>query len=316
MSHYGVNAIVPKTLIQYLVPLGRRARATSARSARRRCSTHPRAPRSARSWCPRASGDGDEPDAAHRGRRRPLRAAGLLPVLRRCASATGRRRSRTWRYAPWRDRRRGAWPDVPADAPPRVRPRRDQAAGCACSCYRFFRPASSSGSACPTARRSAPAARCRRAATGARRATARPRRRGSPSSTPWSASSRRPAERRLEVVGGRVLRLVEHDRVGAGHVDEGREPEPPVGDRGRSKVAPLASSSARVASRSSHISESSWCRGRGVLAALPHGGGRVHAHLARAAPEDEPAPAGVRVLDVGHPSTSRRKARVAGGSSE
>src|SRR4029077_11838144 len=85
---------------------------------------------------------------------------------------------------------------------------------------------------------------------------------------------------------------------------------------GPSKVAPLASSSARVASRSSHISESSWCRGEEcsrpshtvVVGCTPTSLGPL---LKMSQPPPE---AGSSTL--GHPSTSRRKARVAGGSSE
>ena len=120
---------------------------------------------------------------------------------------------------------------------------------------------------------------------------------------------------RSEVVGGRVLRLVEHDRVGAGHVDEGREPEPRSA-MGPANVAPLASSSARVASRSSHISESSWCRGEEcsrpshtvVVGCTPTSLGPLR-KMSQPPPESGSS-------TFGHPSTSRRKARVAGGSSE
>ena len=171
MCHYNVNAGVPKTLIQHLIRwvIGSgqfdadvddmleailehrdlaRAGAGRGRARRRRAPRRRSAPTSCRtSTC-----------------------------STRCATASGRRRSPSWRCTPGATSTSGAWPPgFPAGAPARLRPRRRSGNGWRCSCSASSASASSSARRCRTARRSRPAARCRRAATGARRRTATPR---------------------------------------------------------------------------------------------------------------------------------------------
>ena len=81
MSHYNVNASVPKTLIQHLirwvigtdaVRRGDRARFCSRSSTRR----------SRPSWCRTSSDDARQAGAEHRGKDRAVRAAGFQSLLR------------------------------------------------------------------------------------------------------------------------------------------------------------------------------------------------------------------------------------------
>ena len=171
MSHYNVNASVPKTLIQHLIRWLVRTRQFDdatlavARPHRRRRASRP-------SWCPVRS---DAPDAVVRGRGRTVRAAGfqsLLPEPLRVPAEQGRFPrleclARPQGAASGRTRSRS--PSVASTTC------RRSAAGSRCSCCASSRPASSSAPPCPTGRKSARAARCRREATGARRAIRQPR---------------------------------------------------------------------------------------------------------------------------------------------
>ena len=186
MSHYGVNASVPEDADPVPDPLGRRARAASAPRRPRRARVDPRHRDLARARAPRRRRRRDEPAPAQRGRRRPVRAAGLPPLPRaalRLPAVEGRvpRPPRVGR-----PRRRATGPHR--------EPTRRATSTTSPTIWHWLRvfltassrPASSSARRCPTGRRSAPAARCRRAATGARRATRRPRS-GSTSWTPLEA---------------------------------------------------------------------------------------------------------------------------------
>ena len=161
MSHYNVNAGVPKTLIQHLIRW-----IVAQRAVRDRCWR--RWTRSSRTeispeLIPPAEGEAPQ---APRRRSAPTRCR-ISTSTTRCATASARRRSRSWRCRPGR-RRRGDWPPP---FPPRrrtLRPRHDR--HWLGVFLPLLRAASSSVRPCRTGRRSAPAARSRRAATGARRA--------------------------------------------------------------------------------------------------------------------------------------------------
>ena len=174
MSHYNVNASVPKTLIQYLIrwvidtrPVRRRDRRGAAVASWTR--------RSRPSWCRTTEATTRRAGAEHAGEDRPVRAAGLQLYY---ITRYGFRPSKVAFLAhhAWGDRARGALAatccrrrSATSTTWPRSR------SGWRSSCTASSRSASSSARRCPTARRSAPAARSRRAATGARPAT--PRRR-------------------------------------------------------------------------------------------------------------------------------------------
>ena len=161
MSHYGVNAGVPKTLDLGADPLGRRRRLPRrARRRRRRSRDVLDTPISPELLRPRP---GRRDRAALGGRSSAPTSCTTSSSTTCCASASARGASRALalhafdgplrarRHPPLAARLPAALLRQPVQA--RLRPRR--------------------------ARRSAPAARCRRAATGACRATRRPRR-GSP----------------------------------------------------------------------------------------------------------------------------------------
>jgi NAD+ synthase (glutamine-hydrolysing) len=154
MSHYAVNASVPKTLIRYLIgwvaksgqfdrQVGPRARARARDRDQPGADSREQAAKSPRS-APRTS--------SVRMRCR------IFTCTTRCASAIRRRRSRSSRGT------HGA-------ARTAIRSPRS-ASGCACSSSASSRPASSSAVRFRTVRKSARADRSRRAATGALRRTA------------------------------------------------------------------------------------------------------------------------------------------------
>ena len=80
MSHYNVNASVPKTLIQHLHPLGHQHRAIR-RGDRRACSSRSSTRKSRPSWCRTQTDDASAAGAKHRGEGRPVRLAGLQSLL-------------------------------------------------------------------------------------------------------------------------------------------------------------------------------------------------------------------------------------------
>ena len=132
MSHYNVNASVPKTLIQHLIRWVARDRRSSGADDERRC-------------CVDVLDDRDQPGA----RAGPARTASRA---RRTEAIVGPYELQDFHlyytlrygfappkvaflaYTAWHDREQGAWPDMPEAAPQPVRPRRDQALPAACSC--------------------------------------------------------------------------------------------------------------------------------------------------------------------------------------
>ena len=153
MSHYNVNASVPKTLIQHLVRWVAETGGFGAEVQRvlRRVLETEISPEL-------VPGKADRADAAPR-RHRAVRAAGLPSLL----------------HAALRLRAdQGGVPQPGTRGSDKYNARARSASGSASSCSASSRPASSSAAACRTRRRSARAARCRRAATGARPAMATP----------------------------------------------------------------------------------------------------------------------------------------------
>ena len=193
MSHYNVNASVPKTLIQHLIRwVAEREEFGADVSATLRAVL-------ATEISPElVPGDGDKP-----GQRTedmigpyPLQDFNLFYITR-----YGLRPSKVAYLAwnAWRDAKAGAWPAGCSEArtsAPTISPPFEN--GCGCSCSVSSRSASSSAPPCRTGRRSAPAARCRRAATGARRAIPMP--------TPGSPNSKRTCRRRLRSLLARQRR--------------------------------------------------------------------------------------------------------------
>ena len=172
MSHYNVNASVPKTLIQFLM---RWAIATDQFGAE--AGRHARRDPRHRDFAgagPAGDPDADAPEQHSEHDRRPLRAAGLLPLLHaalRLPAEQGRVPGRT---TPGAIASAGRWPDL---IPPE---RRNEYSLAKIEHWLrgvplpLLRTSQFKRSAIPNGPRSAPAARCRRAATGARRATATP----------------------------------------------------------------------------------------------------------------------------------------------
>ena len=126
--------------------------------------------------------------AEHRGQDRPLCAAGLQPVLHRCATASGRRRSPSWRCMPGAMRRAatGRRASRPSGAAPTTWPTIRHWLEVFLRRFFAFSQFKRVGHA-ERAEGDAPAARCRRAATGGRRRTAMPM----PGSRNWNATCRR-----------------------------------------------------------------------------------------------------------------------------
>jgi NAD+ synthase (glutamine-hydrolysing) len=149
MSHYNVNGSVPKTLIQHLIRWvaeeGVFGAGGEARAARHPGHRDLAGAGARREWRPAGAED--------RGFRRPLRAAGLQPVLH---TRFGFRPSKVAFLAwhAWRDAAAGAWPP---HTPPEKRVAYDLAdrsrSGSASSSGASSRPASSSARRCRTGRR-------------------------------------------------------------------------------------------------------------------------------------------------------------------
>ena len=117
--------------------------------------------------------------AEHRSDRRPVRAAGLPPLLHRCASAIAPPKVAFLAWTAWHDASRATGPTCPTSRATHTRsPRSRSTCGTFLLALLQDEPVQAQR-ASRTRRRSARAARSRRAATGARRATAR-RRSGSP----------------------------------------------------------------------------------------------------------------------------------------
>ena len=148
MSHYNVNASVPKTLIKHLVrwvaASGSVERGDDA-GARR----DPRHARSAPSSCPAT-------DAEGRSRRRAPRRASARTSCRTSTSTTILR----YGFAPtkvaflawtaWHDASQRRWPDAPDVRATRTRWPRSRST-CARSCYRFFKTSQFKRSCVPNA---------------------------------------------------------------------------------------------------------------------------------------------------------------------
>ena len=203
MSHYNVNASVPKTLIQHLIRWLVRTRqfddATLAvldRIVATRISPE------------LVPGGSDAPTQSSEDVVGPYELQDFnLYYLSRFGYRPSKVAFLAWSCLarPQGRRLAGHRPGVRAS---RVRPRRRCAAGSRCSCCASSRPASSSVPPCPTDRRSARAARCRREATGARRAI-RPPPSGLPSCAtmyrpgrPGGVGAEPPAERHPRVAAG------------------------------------------------------------------------------------------------------------------
>ena len=92
MSHYNVNAGVPKTLIQHLIRW-----VISSRQFAPEVSATLDVDPGHRDLAGAGAGARRRDAAKHRGEDRPLRAAGFQPVLHAALSASGRRRSPSWR---------------------------------------------------------------------------------------------------------------------------------------------------------------------------------------------------------------------------
>ena len=183
MSHYNVNAGVPKTLIQHLIrwvvssrQFDGAADATLLSILDTEISPE---------LVPGRGGGRSR--RARRPARRPLRAAGLQPVLHAAPRLQAVEDRLPEPHGLGRCGRRRLAGRLPGGAAARLRPRAYPQMAASSSCTASSASASSSARRCRTARRCRPAARCRRAATGGRPATAT-RGRGWRS---WSATCRR-----------------------------------------------------------------------------------------------------------------------------
>ncbi len=148
MSHYNVNASVPKTLIQYLDPLGgrhrparRRGQRGAARGRRHRdlarADPLPGRARASRATTPRAS---SAPTSCRTSSSTTC-----------CASASGRRKVAFLAHHAWGDRERGDWPElVPPDRRNEYDDERDRALARRVPGPLLPHVASSSAARCPT----------------------------------------------------------------------------------------------------------------------------------------------------------------------
>ena len=182
MSHYNVNAGVPKTLIQHLIRwvIGTgQFDAEAARTLQAILDTE---------ISPElVPADADAGAPEHPGQGRPLRAAGLQPVLHARYGLRPSKIAFLARHA-WSDAAHGAWPPDFPEAKRNAYDLARSSTGWASSSCASSTSASSSARPCRTARRSRPAARSPRAATGARPPMPAPGS-GSPS---WSATFPKP----------------------------------------------------------------------------------------------------------------------------
>ena len=150
MSHYNVNASVPKTLIRLPHPLGHRHRPVRRRG-QRRARRHRRDRDLARADPASADADHDGPEQHSEDTVGPyeLQDFFLYYILR-----FGYRPSKVAFLAQhaWGDRERGDWPDlIPARAAQRSTRSSRSASGSRCSCTASSRPASSSAPRMPNA---------------------------------------------------------------------------------------------------------------------------------------------------------------------
>ena len=180
MSHYGVNASVPKTLIQYLVQWVSEHEDLDD-VTRTTLDDDPRRPACRPSWCPTTEDAADEPAQLSESVVGPyeLQDFFLYHVLR-----FGFRPSKVAYLAhhAWRDRDDGDWPAARADAPHNEYDLAQICHWLRVFLQRFFATTSSNDRRSRTGPKSAREAPCRREATGEHRATCR-RRPGSRSST-------------------------------------------------------------------------------------------------------------------------------------
>ena len=171
MSHYGVNAGVPKTLIQYLIRWAVKTDQFDAETDR--ILTAILDTKISPELVP---ADAEGGDAEHRGYDRPLRAARFLPVPHPAPGPAAVARSPSSPGRPGTMSRPGQWPlGYPEHSSAPTICRRS-ASGWRSSSSASSRPASSSARPCPTRPRFRRAAASARAATGARRPTAPPSR--------------------------------------------------------------------------------------------------------------------------------------------
>ncbi len=110
MSHYNVNASVPKTLIQHLIrwviadAAVRRAEPNATLQSILETEISPE-------LVPATRGRPGRAGPEHRGQDRPLRAAGLQPLLHHAATASARARSPSSPSTPGPTASSGSWPE-------------------------------------------------------------------------------------------------------------------------------------------------------------------------------------------------------------
>ena len=208
MSHYNVNASVPKTLIRHLIRWLIAARQFDAATLGG-ADAHRGTPISPEL----VPGAGDKPAQSSEAVVGPYE---LQDFHLYYVSRFGYRPSKVafLAHCAWGDAAAGAWPDTVPLADRRAYDLRDDlGTGSRCSCSAFSRPASSSAPPCRTAPRSARADRFRRAATGAHPAIRRPpsgSRNCGPTSRPRrmdpSRGKRGAAEAHTRRAGGQLYR--------------------------------------------------------------------------------------------------------------
>ena len=146
MSHYNVNASVPKTLIQHLVRWV--AESGSVAAGDDACSTRSWPPRSAPSWC--RARKADQPGQSSEATIGPyeLQDFHLYYILRFGFAPT---KVAFLAYNAWHDRELGAWPDGPrARRATSTRWPRSRST-CGTFVYRFFKTSQFKRSAMPNA---------------------------------------------------------------------------------------------------------------------------------------------------------------------